>query len=355
MNKNAYPIQHESKLREPAETVRQEVRTLVEDSPQNTFPDNHQQLSTYNRVFTAIEGVGDQQNGFFEEARMLTIDPDGEIRSGLVAQEVKEWSSGWNFSDADMQPASDLEVLEYGPLVIEKLFSELARSATKQEDPVKIEAMIDGLGREIEVMSSVLSISLPALKAYYGDHYTSPLSAVQSIEGEVNAIFAELGAQPLSPENKTLAQDDRWGESRLRAAFELTRDGSSITNEMTKLHHRKGKSDQALVMLKKVIEKAGEAGLFTSSNAFKHDGQDWVGTNRFSINANDLSTYRKMRLNDFRFVVSASGDVRLQDKIGTIVTPDPRTVRSGAASMANSLIQKISRDYFPAYAKAQLK
>ncbi len=118
-----------------ASRIRANVASFVKQELRDAFPRNYvYRRGFYNRVFVVIEGHGDQYDGFFESGHLITLEPDGQFRSGKVVQDVGDDTHSWKFYDAKLSAASDMEVVRYAPLLVTLLFNQI--QAELKEDKI---------------------------------------------------------------------------------------------------------------------------------------------------------------------------------------------------------------------------
>ena len=111
-----------------ASRIRASVSAFVTQELHDAFPKNYvYHRGNYNRVFVVIEGYGNQHHGFFERGRLITLDPDGQFRTGEITQYVGDDTHSWKFHDAQLSSASDMEVVRYAPLLVASLFNQIGK------------------------------------------------------------------------------------------------------------------------------------------------------------------------------------------------------------------------------------
>lgn len=117
-----------------ASRIRADISQFVTQELHDAFPKNNVYLKgNYNRVFVVTEGYGDQYDGFFEKGHLVTLDPDGLFRSGEVVQNVGDTTHSWEFYDAKLTVASDMEVIKYAPLLVASLFNQIEKELKEDE------------------------------------------------------------------------------------------------------------------------------------------------------------------------------------------------------------------------------
>ncbi len=123
-----------------ASRIRASVSQFVTQELHEAFPRNHAYMyGDYNCVFVVVKGHGNRRNGFFEKGHLVTLDSDGQFRAGEVAQNVEDYTSSWEFHDAKLTVAGDMEVIKYAPLLMASLFSQIEKELKEESDPQKRE------------------------------------------------------------------------------------------------------------------------------------------------------------------------------------------------------------------------
>lgn len=148
-----------------AEQLRSIVKTSVQENLQGIFPRNYVYgRGDYNLIFVVSEGHGDIAHGFYSSAKMVVLTPEGDIKSGQVRQDVGSWSSFWEFREAKLGKASDLEVVRYTPQLLKNLFEQLEDELSEEESPQKITNGINYIFNNQNLHMQALAISHKALK-----------------------------------------------------------------------------------------------------------------------------------------------------------------------------------------------
>jgi hypothetical protein len=153
-------IEVENPISSGATIIRKSVETFVQTQLKDNFPKNyHYMVGNYNSVFQVIEGYGDQAGGFFRNAKMIVLTPDGKLKTGQVHQRVGDYHSSWEFYNAKLEPASDLDVVKFGPVLVRKLFAQIETEITDLEDQQKIENSLNVLIQRGKIWSEIETVS----------------------------------------------------------------------------------------------------------------------------------------------------------------------------------------------------
>jgi len=175
-----------------ASRIRTSVSQFVTQELQGAFPKNWVYMrGNYNRVFVVAEGYGDQCDGFFEKGYLVTLDADGQFRAGDVAQNVGDYTHSWEFYDAKLTKASDMEVIRYAPLLLTSLFGLIENELKEESDPQKRERWSNVLQRREGEIFAVLIESGSALIAA-GEDPEIPSSGAQDYGSLAMAGLEEM-------------------------------------------------------------------------------------------------------------------------------------------------------------------
>ncbi len=144
--------------------IRKTVSPFINHQVKGVFPKNSAYMrGDYNRVYCIEEGFGEQGHGFFQKAKMVTLEPDGEFKSGMVSQYVGDWNSRWEFYHARLDAASPLSVVRYAPTLLLKMYEEIEKELPRQKEPLRIQQALEVLSTRPDVLRSVVSISHDSL------------------------------------------------------------------------------------------------------------------------------------------------------------------------------------------------
>ena len=147
-----------------ASRIRASVSQFVTQELHEAFPKNHVYMrGSYNRVYVVAEGYGNQCDGFFKRGYLVTLDPDGQFRAGVVNQRVEEYTHNWEFYYAELTAASDTEVVKYAPVLVSLLFNQIEKELKDESDTRKREKWSNVLQRREGEIFAVLVESRNAL------------------------------------------------------------------------------------------------------------------------------------------------------------------------------------------------
>lgn len=155
----------ENPILQGAEQLRSIVKTSVKENLKDIFPKNYQCMhGNYDLIYVIASGHGDRHNGFYDTADMVVLTPEGDIQSGEVYQRVESDHSAWEFEQAKLEKASDLEVVRCMPQLVKNLFEQLEDELSEEKDPKKITRGLNYLFNNQDMVLKVSAISCKALK-----------------------------------------------------------------------------------------------------------------------------------------------------------------------------------------------
>lgn len=247
-----------------AENIRATVKGAVREGLSGVFPKNRQwHVGDYDLVFVIQKGFG-ERGGFYSGANMVVLTPEGDFRSGLVSQQVEHGYSEWVFRDAKLDPASDLEVVRFGPQLVANLLEQIKSELQGQEDPEKIAKVVNFLVKNTDLYIRMLEVSRVALE---GMGEVDPELSFRdtgrpNISEEVRQ-FAEAFERQ-QPGFKIVREPDLGKLGQEKAAIDLFMRKGELMNEVREIASNM-RADAVESWLKNVAAKMTDSGIFPGS------------------------------------------------------------------------------------------
>ncbi|HEY5600792.1 MAG TPA: hypothetical protein VIK81_01750 [Patescibacteria group bacterium] len=133
---------------------------LVKNKLGGIFPKNEQyRYGDINLVNFELEKFG----GNPPRSKQIVLDKNGEFKHGIVEHYIGNDHTYLRFAEATWQPASNLEVVRFGPSLIFKLFGQMFSELHNQEDCEISEWWLIALNKRQEIFNSVIGFSKEAL------------------------------------------------------------------------------------------------------------------------------------------------------------------------------------------------
>lgn len=163
-NKDFSIPSEENPIKFGAQAIRDLSKHLVTVDINGVFPKNYvYEVGDYYLVFYNIAGYGEQYGGFSTSDDMIVLTPQGEYKSGRVEHDVQDWTNSWKFRDADLKPASDLEIVKYSPILLGNLFHQLVDELGEHTELEAVMQVFSALGKRKDILEKTQTISSASL------------------------------------------------------------------------------------------------------------------------------------------------------------------------------------------------
>lgn len=222
--------------------IRDIVSQFVTQELAGTFPRNYKYgQGDYERVYTVIEG------NWPNEVHTVTLDPDGQFRSGWVTPISKGDHTTLWFSQADLRPASGMEVVRYSLPLVGELFYQIVEELPQQSDIRKIGQWLRALSKQEEMEATILKKSERALR--------------------------EMGEE--EPQIAHYCRNSGMKETPRRlAAYELYAQKDQLVAEVAELA-RSGRVGPVQDWFKSLVVSMGEGQIMPQANVKHSEKGDW--------------------------------------------------------------------------------
>src|SRR5438034_130631 len=118
----------ENPIARGAGQIRTITESLVNTDLEGNFPKNFQwHHGDYNCLFVADQSWGRQYGSFPGGAHLVVLDSDGRYKAGDVSLYVGNDHSYWKIDKPKLAPATDVEVVRFGPKLVSDLFVQVGR------------------------------------------------------------------------------------------------------------------------------------------------------------------------------------------------------------------------------------
>ncbi len=328
-----------------AEEINSIVTLFVQKDLEGIFPKNYVYAhGNYDLVFIVASGHGNQAGGFFKDAEMVVLNPEGEFKSGLVNQYVGNYDSCWRFENAKLELAKPLQVIKYSPRLVACLFSQIEEELETQEDPQKANRVLEALHQRGEILNQVVSISRHAL-IEMGEEDPSVLIkgekdyGIQAMEG-IKEIIANLPGH--SKQERSTAQKE--------AALGLFSKREELVAEMKSLTENM-RVKPVEERFRDIVGEIVGAGIFPE--LVEYDGESWFAVTNMESTMK-AGIWSKMESHHepyghWVWGVSKSGLVREIEVYMTIpkIRSCPEHLLEQGGSILHNLINQTVRKQFP--------
>lgn len=273
-----------------AEKIRTTVKNLVQENLQGIFPKNWQwRVGDYNLIFVIAEGFGNRHGGFYSSAQMVVLTPEGDFKSGVVSQRVADEYSAWGFNSAKLNSASDLEVVRFGPQLIDDLFGQLESELYEEEASEKIAKGINFLYQNSDLYPQTLAISRHAL-VEMGEVDPTLVHKDTGQPKDLDAIIKAFEEQ--TPYSIVRGQTTEITLDQKKAAIDLFMNKDTAKAEMAETASSMRAQlvkDRFSQIIKEMIEK----GIFPGGR-IDEEGVSWVGTDDFGSRIHSEGRHRNL-------------------------------------------------------------
>ena len=217
--------------------------------------------------------------------------------------------SAWEFGNATLKKASDLEVVRFTPQLIKNLFEQLENELSEEENPQKIAYGLNFLSNNQNLHMQVLAISYKSLREMGEEdpklvHDDSGQPNLRDIGKIIKAIHKEFpGSEVVGTSSHNSSLDQK------KVAIDLFMNKKNLMMELKEiaLNMRVSLVEQKFA---EIVKEMAEKGIFpvTWNDSM---GTDWFGDKKNSFNAlNDLEPiYSKGMHKERTWCVSANGVV----------------------------------------------
>lgn len=275
-----------------AEKIRATVKNLVQENLEGIFPKNWQwRVGDYNLIFAIAEGFGNRHGGFYSSAQMVVLTTEGDFKSGRVSQRVADEYSAWEFNSAKLNSASDLEVVRFGPQLVNNLFGQLESELYEEEASEKIAKGINFLYQNSEFYSQALAVSRHAL-VEMGEvdptlvHRDTGQPSIKDLDAIIKALEEQTPYKvvrgqttEITLEQKKVAIDLFMNKDT--AKTEMAETASSMRTQLVK--------DRFSQIIKEMVEKE----IFPAGK-IDEEGVSWVGTDDFGSGIHSEGRHRNL-------------------------------------------------------------
>lgn len=116
-----------------ANALRTYLADLTTSKLEGTFPKNGgYHIPDYNLVYVSIDEEPGRGRIYPKAETLITLEPDGRISTGRVERTVLSDRNYLDFDSANLRPATDLEVIEYAPSLLDSLIYQVGDELIKQ-------------------------------------------------------------------------------------------------------------------------------------------------------------------------------------------------------------------------------
>jgi len=321
--------QEENPITYGATALRDLTSDLVTKDLKDIFPRNNAwSVGDYDLIFHPMESLGGNT------VRMIVLTPQGIIKTGIVKESISSDHTAWEFDDADLQPATDIQVVRFAPVLIRGLIDQVGEEVQEFADLPSIKRSLEFLFDRDEILEKADNISRVSLE--------------------------EMGDEVVLEEEETEdEQDKRLGTlERLQAAVELYENRSVLAAEVKEL----AKMGRVRAIEQKVADIFGEIkgnGLLPEPD-LTLGGEHWFSipipvANRpisHTIGGN-LHVYdmdRESRQTQRREIILSVDGAKIMEEIRWKNIPPVRCaehILSEADAVVTGLVVKSVAQYFP--------
>lgn len=339
----------ENPIEAGAKGIKAIVTPLAQTEFKGVFPRNFSYgIGNYNCLFIIARGEGDQSHGFFRRGEVVTLGPGGDFTSGMVNQKVENYHSGWEFHQAHLKPATDLQVVKFAPTLVTKLYDQTNKEILGQytEDErassaEKIKQALDILPKKGETLGQLIAISrralvemgvedpdaLPAGDLDFGGHF----------DREIPSIIAGLKGYQPKEANRLEHQ---------RQAFYLFALRKEMEEGMRKLA-RGMRVSEIEDKFRDIVEQTVKSRIFPELMK-DPDGTPWFACQGMNFRAIQIPSHHQPEY-AWNWGISADGQVReVKNWSSHFVTqPCAEHLLEQAPDILGAFISQIARNHFP--------
>lgn len=242
----------ENPIKFGAQTIRDLSTVLVTTELNGVFPRNYvYQVGDYNLIFHSMRDYGEHGGGFSVSDDMIVLTPEGEYKSGNVKHDVQDWTNSWKFRDADLKPASDLEIVRYSPALLGELFHQLVDELGEQTEFESVTKVVASLGKRKDILEKVRTTSNASLREMGGNPDEQP-----------------QGEEEITREKKIIERENKLLR-RANAALSLYRDSDQLVRSIQDVVQggRAGKAEETLLA---ILQRGVEEGVLE-----RNEFEDW--------------------------------------------------------------------------------
>lgn len=286
--------------------------------------------------------------GFFKKGVVVALGLDGNFTSGMVNQKVENYYSGWEFHQAHLKQATDLQIVKFAPTLVTQLYDqtneEILGWYTDDERASSVEKIKQVLGvlpKKGKTLGQLIAISrrvlvemevedpdvLPAGDLDFGGHF----------DREMPGIIAGLKGYQLEEAN--------WLEHQ-RQAFYLF----ALRKEMEEGMRKLAKRMRIQVIedkFKEIVNQTVKLGIFPELMKDQED-KPWFAYRGVDLNVVKIPSNHLPECT-WNWGISADGQVREVKSWSTsfVTQRCVEHLLEQAPDILGAFISQITRNHFP--------
>ncbi len=227
-----------------ATALRYLTENLVTEDLKGIFPHNNAwSVGDYDLIFHPIESLGGNT------VKMAVLTPQGIIKTGIVEESISSDHTAWKFADADLQPATDIQVVRFAPILIRGLIDQAEAEVQDFADSSSVRRSLKFLSDRDEILEKADNISRISLE--------------------------EMGEAVVLQEEETEAKQDKRLDTleRLQAAVDLYDNRFDLADEVKEVA-KMGRATVAEGKISVIFSEIKEKGLLPEPD-LTLDGEHW--------------------------------------------------------------------------------